>query len=591
MNPRFLSTLRQRLALLLVAVLIPAILLVIVNAFAARSRNRTEVQQDAYRLARLAAATHERLAETTEQLFATLSRIPAVTTGEGAGCRAAMAAVVEAGRRFQNLGVVDRSGVVRCTAGAMPGGARAPGGSWLAQAAGDVRLAVGRYEVTPLAERPTAILAQRVIHPAGEDIFFAALDLPWLSDLVGNASLPAEAAVNIVDDEGTILARQPDNAMWVGRNVGDSAIVARALAEGDGVAEGEGVDGIRRLYGFHRLAMPGGGGFTVTVGLPLDVAYAADNARLRLELGVLAGVAVVTLLAGRYAGERLFSRKIDALLRAARRLSAGDLTARTEARWTDDELGELARTFDAMAWTVSQRTDEMRQMMESLRALAARLESVREEERTRISREIHDELGQTLTGIRMDLDRLEERVDAAALPDATRAPITAKLASVRGLVDSGLDTARRISRQLRPSVLDVLGLLAGIEWQLEEFEARTRISTDLLTDADVSGLDEETSIALFRILQEALTNVMRHADATAVTVRLAREDEFVVMEVMDNGRGFTPPERPYAVSLGLLGMRERAASLGGSTVVTSAPGRGTTVHVRVPLDRASRGQP
>jgi signal transduction histidine kinase len=350
-----------------------------------------------------------------------------------------------------------------------------------------------------------------------------------------------------------------------------------------------GIDDVRRLYGFRRVAMPAGSGLTILVGIPLDVAYAPSNERLQVSLLILAAVGAITFVIANKVSDRLFTRRIDGLLRAARRLSAGDLSARSDQPWSDDELGELARTFDSMAWAVGQRTQDLRHMMESLRALGARLESVREEERTRISREIHDELGQTLTGMRMDLDRLEERVAAAqGLAEGDRAQIDRKLLAVRTLVDAGLETARRISRQLRPSVLDVLGLRAAIEWQLEEFRARTNIDTDMLATADdLTDLGDEVSTALFRILQEALTNVMRHAHATMVTVRIERETDAIVMEVMDNGGGFEHGDRPYPVSLGLLGMRERAASLGGMTTITSQPGRGTIVHVRVPLKQAA----
>jgi signal transduction histidine kinase len=360
------------------------------------------------------------------------------------------------------------------------------------------------------------------------------------------------------------------------------------LRSRDGVIDGVGFDDVRRLYGFRRVAMPGGSGLTIVVGLPIDSAYEASNERLRVSLLILVAVAAITFVVAHQVSDRLFTRRIDGLLRAARRLSAGDLSARSDQPWSDDELGELARTFDSMAWAVGQRTEDLRHMMESLRALGARLESVREEERTRISREIHDELGQTLTGIRMDLDRLEERVAGAhGLPEGERNQIDRKILAVRKLVDAGLETARRISRQLRPSVLDVLGLRAGIEWQLEEFRARTGIDSDLLAGADdLTDLGEDVATALFRILQEALTNVMRHAHATMVTVRIEREPDAIVMEVMDNGRGFEQGDRPYPVSLGLLGMRERAASLGGMTTITSQPGRGTIVHVRVPLKRA-----
>jgi signal transduction histidine kinase len=583
MSLRIFNTLRRRVTLLLFSVLVPAIVLVVMNAISARSRDRMEIQQAAYRLATLATGTHAHLADTIEELFTAISHIPAVTTPDSTACRAALDTLLASGKRFQNLGLLSPDGSVLCSAREVTTGEAGPSHRWLEEAATRDVLVAGTYESSPLADKPTIIIARRV-SPADGRILFAAVNLQWFSESAAAVALPPGSAVTIVDDDGTVLARHPDHATWVGRDVRDLPIISTALTRVDGVVEGRGVDGVERLYGFRRVAMPAGSGFTVAVGIPLAFAYAPANARLRTSLIVLAIVAVVTFVVAREASDRLFTQKIDSLLRAARRLSAGDLSARTNQPWSDDEFGELARTFDSMAWVVGQRTEDLRQMMESLRALAARLESVREEERTRISREIHDELGQTLTGIQMDLDRLEERVDALGdLTESDRAPIEAKIRSVRRLAESGLDTARRISRQLRPSVLDVLGLRAGVEWQLEEFHGRTKISTELVAPEDLGDISEAVSIAVFRILQEALTNVMRHAAATAVTVRIDREDGGLVMEVMDNGRGFEQTDRPYPVSLGLLGMRERAATLGGLTTVTSEPGRGTTVYVRIPV--------
>ena len=584
MRLRVFKTLRQRVTLLFVSVLVPAIVLVIMNAVSTRDADRAAVQQEAYRLTRLASATHEWLVETTDQLFVALSQVPSVVSPTPSACRLTLTPIVKTGSRFQNIGVIRRDGAVLCSANEISG-EPAPDRGWLRQALTNGALIAGTYEVSPLSQLPTVILARRMPE-ASDRVLFAALDLQWLSELANTVPLPSQSSLNVVDDEGTILARHPDHSQWVGKNVREAPLIATALRQRDGVVDARGIDGVDRLYGFHRVDMPGGNGFTVTVGIPLDIAYGRANARLRTSLTVLAVVAMITLFMARRASERLFTRKIDSLLRAARRLSAGDLSARTEQSWSDDEFGELARTFDSMAWAVGQRTEDLRQMMESLRALAARLELVREEERTRISREIHDEIGQTLTGIRMDLDRLEERVAAVGdLSESERSAIEAKILSVRRLAESGLDTARRISRQLRPSVLDVLGLRAGIEWQLEEFLARTKIATELVAPEDLGEVSEAVSIALFRILQEALTNVMRHAAATRVTVRLEREADALVMEVADDGRGFEQPDRPYPVSLGLLGMRERAATLGGLTIVKSEPGRGTTVHVKLPLEQ------
>jgi PAS domain S-box-containing protein len=226
--------------------------------------------------------------------------------------------------------------------------------------------------------------------------------------------------------------------------------------------------------------------------------------------------------------------------------------------------------------------DELRASREQLRALAAHLQSVREEERKRIARELHDELGQSLTGFKMDLVWLRNRLQAAD-PSLDRTPLLEKIATMTGLLDGVAVLMRKLCTELRPGVLDDLGLTAAIEWLAREYQKRTGIQCDLKLETDDLTVDPEHSTALFRILQELLTNVARHAQATRVTVLLKGSPTQLLMEVEDNGRGIKEPEKAGAKSLGLVGLRERAFILGGEVQIEGAPGKGTRVRVTMPL--------
>ena len=211
-----------------------------------------------------------------------------------------------------------------------------------------------------------------------------------------------------------------------------------------------------------------------------------------------------------------------------------------------------------------------------LRALGQRLESIREDERARVAREVHDELGQSLTGLKMDLALL-----GADLPP--EAPAAARLAAMDELVSRTIDAVRRIAYELRPAVLDTLGLVAAIEWQTLEFERKTGIRCELVIPQDEPQIGAERAAALFRIYQEILTNIARHAGATQVDVCFTLPAGNLLLEVADNGRGFDAADAQGRASLGLLGMRERAGEFGGIVDIVSHPGRGTRITVAVPL--------
>jgi len=214
--------------------------------------------------------------------------------------------------------------------------------------------------------------------------------------------------------------------------------------------------------------------------------------------------------------------------------------------------------------------------------LAAHLQSARETERTHLAREIHDELGQYLTGLKMDVAFMENMI-AEQNGETPRASLLNKVQAMSSLLDTTVKTVRKISTELRPAVLDSLGLLAAIEWLAEEFQKRSGIACECYLTASEVNLERERATAVFRIMQESLTNVMRHAKATRVTITFEKEADHYRLEVKDNGRGVQSQELRKRDSFGVLGMQERAHVFGGSLALVGEPGKGTTLRVKIPF--------
>jgi len=214
---------------------------------------------------------------------------------------------------------------------------------------------------------------------------------------------------------------------------------------------------------------------------------------------------------------------------------------------------------------------------EQLRSLAAHLESVTEEERKHIAREIHDELGQMLTALKIDLSWLTPR-----LPKEQES-LLEKTKSMCQLIDMAIHTVQKVSAELRPAVLDDLGVTAAIEWQAGEFEKLTEIKCEFSSNPEDVVLDQDRSTAIFRIFQEALTNVVRHANATKVKASLIEEAGKIVLRIRDNGIGITEKQISDPKAFGLIGIRERAHFWGGEVKISGTPGKGTTVVVSIPL--------
>lgn len=213
---------------------------------------------------------------------------------------------------------------------------------------------------------------------------------------------------------------------------------------------------------------------------------------------------------------------------------------------------------------------------EKLRQLAANLQNIREEERKRISREIHDELGQRLTFLKMEVSRLKKiKEDEKNLDESIGEMLTQ--------IDGCIKSSRRIATDLRPSIIDDLGLIAALEWQAEEFGKRINLKSEFKTDIDTLALPPDFTIGIFRIFQESLTNVARHANATIVTSTLYLYNGELILSITDNGKGFNMEAIGAKKTLGLIGMKERTLLMKGSYDISSSLGKGTDIRVTIPM--------
>lgn len=240
--------------------------------------------------------------------------------------------------------------------------------------------------------------------------------------------------------------------------------------------------------------------------------------------------------------------------------------------------GKHAKLVLANDMTEKIRAEEkLKNSNSELRQLATHLQNIRESERTHMAREIHDELGQQLTGLKMDISWINRKLNTAD------SELKQKMADTLKLIDGTVRTVRRIATQLRPSILDDLGIVAAMEWQSEEFQKRSEIETIFTSNVSNIDISSELVTGFFRIFQESLTNVLRHSKATKVEAMLSIKDGLLILNITDNGVGFNAKEIKNKKTLGLLGMKERTLIMGGSYEITSKPGKGTTVVIIVPI--------
>ncbi len=245
------------------------------------------------------------------------------------------------------------------------------------------------------------------------------------------------------------------------------------------------------------------------------------------------------------------------------------------------DFKNLKKSNDALEKEIQERlrTDhDLRNSRESLRKLSNQLQSIREDEKTRIAREVHDELGQMLTGLKMELSCLENdmKVDPNCLHE--------KVLSMKELTETTINSVRRIATELRPQILDVWGLAEAIEWQARDYQQRTGITCKVYIPNKNTKLNKDLKTSLFRIFQEALTNVARHAQASRVEISLEVETEGLVLKIIDNGLGIKKTQYPNYESLGLLGIEERVHYWKGQFKINGNPNEGTCLHVFIPLN-------
>ncbi len=243
------------------------------------------------------------------------------------------------------------------------------------------------------------------------------------------------------------------------------------------------------------------------------------------------------------------------------------------ARWIESLANYVAALTDR-----KRAEEELQTSREQLRELSRWTQSAIEEERKRIAREIHDELGQELSLLQLDLGLLGEQ-----LPGGERDQL-ARIESMTASIDSAIRSVQKIATDLRPTLLDDLGLGAAVEWAVKEFQKRTSVPCSIAIDPPDLRLDQERSIALFRILQEGLTNVLRHARASNVDITLTKSGGNVVLQIRDDGRGISPRQIRDSKSVGLTGIRERVRPWGGSVTIRGIPGKGTEILITVPVE-------
>jgi signal transduction histidine kinase len=365
-----LASLRGRLLLIVLLPAIPLLGLVLYSYAEARDRASAQVQAETLRLARVAAADQQRVIDEARLLLTMVVALPEVTSGDLSGCNAIMVRLRDQLGSFQSLGLIDMNGTIVCSALPEALGVSVADRTYVQRALATGAFAVGDYQIGRASRTANINFGQPVLGPSDEivGIAYASLNLNWLNRYAAEAQLPPDSTLTVLDSAGTILARHPDPERWLGQRASGSQLVSDLIASPtEETAEGADIDGVGRIFAYVPLiGQPDGARASLILGVPSAPAYASANHDLGRDVLLLMLVWLVTLGICWVGAERRVFHPVAALASAARRLSGGDLTARTGLPPEPGEIGDLAHTFDEMAGEL-QAADARRDQEEALR--------------------------------------------------------------------------------------------------------------------------------------------------------------------------------------------------------------------------------
>jgi len=361
---RRFTGLRARLIALVSLATAPALAFILYSTFDMRQQAEAQALDRAQQVAGLAAKTQEQLIHETRQFVSVLAHAPPVRQGSVAVCRSFLSALLKQYPRYANLGVASLDGNIFCSALPLREPVNIADRRYFRQAAASRRFAVGEYQIGRISGKASLNLGYPVLDRSEQvrNVIFAAVDLAWLNQLAVDARLPGDSSLTMVDRNGALLLRHPDPEKWIGRSIGQTSLFDTIRARGQGVMQIPGEDAVKRLYAFTALRDASGEPLAyLNVGIPSAVAFAKVDLLLLHSLMALGAVTLLTLALAWVGSDALVLRRVGGLLTAVRRLSAGDLTTRSDIAAGNDEIGELSGAFDDMAENLEQRDRRIRE--------------------------------------------------------------------------------------------------------------------------------------------------------------------------------------------------------------------------------------
>jgi signal transduction histidine kinase len=589
------ASLKTRLYLLILAAFIPVCALIF---YTAEEQKRIEVGailNNAILLAHSAANEEHQQLEATHNLLIAISEFILLTDPQSNKAKSFFANLLKQSQGYVDLGVLTLEGQLLSSTHGVPPikGSKQP--EWFVRCVEEKIFTMSDYKIEHITHEPLLYFALPVLDKQNQmnAVVFAAINLNWINRSIYKSptELPQGSTLIQIDDSGGILTYEPDSHNWTEPTNFDRSTLQWILKREAGVKKAIGEDNVSRIYAFTTVPSSlKARRLYIALEIPQKIAFAESERVFVRKIILLGFFAVLAVFMVWWASDVLVLRRINTIVQASQKLAKGDLSTRIGPIRGDDELSHLARVFNDMAAALELRKvrdqeakEALRRSRKQLRDLASYLQDVREQERTRIAREIHDDFGQSLTILKMDLSWLKKQM----IQDYPQ--VHNKIDSMFNVIDASLQTLHTVSSELRPVILDDFGLESAIDWQAEEFKNRTGVACRVESSVTDLNLTKEQSTAVFRIFQEILTNIMRHSNATEVDVRLKMNEDELILEVADNGRGITEAEISNSQSFGLLGIRERLYPWNGQVDFIGHPNKGTQVIVRVPI--SGKGAP